>query len=321
MAHSITIESAAEGLNQYAVLYESRIEQDMKQGLEFENRLPFVACDRTYSVPNIQVADVLQPYQSAFTPNNTETFDAVENTLQHGKIDLEFDAAQLEEFYDAWAVNWFQLDRSPTEWSYPRYVIENHILPQFVEDLNLASWSGERVSPTPSVAGAASEAFDGYHKKIKDAITAGSLTPITTGALVESTIVTQLRDFVQDIPIPYRMKPGTIFMSTTNAEHYAHQYRITYPHTTIIKDDPNRPYMRVDHLNKVIVPVDAMEGSDRIVCHIDQTNNMIVGTRRGQSVYPRLRFEPFERKLKVMGEFSRFFGFKFWGHLFVNDQT
>lgn len=321
MAHSITIENTAATLNQVAVTYDRQIHQTLKQGLEFERDLTFVQTEHTFSAANISVTGGLQPYQAAFTPNNEEAFDAVENELQHGKIDLEFDAIQLEEFYDSWAPGWFELDKSPDMWEYSRYVITNHIMPQFMDDLNEASYNGARVAPTPGTAGTATQSFDGYKTKIAAAITAGSLTPIATGALVSSTMHDQVRDFCLQLPKRYRMKAGKIYMSSTRALEYAEDYAANKPRTVEVISNPDNPVYRVDHFNKVIVPMDCMEGSDRFIFSPDVTNNMIIGTRTGQSVYPRLRFQIFERKLKVLAEFSRFFGFRFWDHLFVNDQA
>lgn len=321
MAHSITISGTATALNQYCTAFAPNINQKLKQDLEFERFLPFVSCERTWVEPNIVVGNILQPYQSSFTPNNSEIFDAVENTLEHGKADLEFTADQLEEFYDAWACNWFELGKNPQEWTYPRYIIENHIMPQFIEDMNLASWAGSRVDPTPGTAGTYLQTWNGFKKKIADAITAGKLTPVATGAIDPEEIVDQVRDWVRSIPVPYRYAAGKIFMSVTNAQYYADAYAIKYPRASMIVQTPDMPYLKVDHMNKLIVGLNCMEGSNRIIFFPDVTQNMIVGTRRGQPVYPALRFEPFERKLKVMSEISRFYGFRFWDHLFVNDQV
>ncbi|PHN06955.1 hypothetical protein [Flavilitoribacter nigricans] len=321
MAHSISIEATAATLNQVAVTYDRTIHQSLKQGLEFERDLTFVQTEHTFSAANISITGGLQPYQAAFTPNNEEDFDAVENVLQLGKIDLEFDALQLEEFYASWAPQFFQLDTSPDMWEYARYVIVNHIMPQFMDDLNEASYNGVRVNPTPGTAGTATQSFDGFKTKIAAAITAGSLTPISTGALASDTIHDQVRDFCFQLPKRYRMKKGKLRMASTRALEYAENYAENKPRTVEVTTNPDNPVYRVDHFNKVIVPMDCMEGSDRIIFCPDSTDNMIIGTRTGESVYPRLRFQVFERKLKVLAEFSRFFGVRFWDHMFVNDQA
>lgn len=321
MDHSITIENTADTLNQVSVTYDRQIHHTLRQGLEFERQLNFVQTDHTYSSANITVSGGLQAFQSAFTPNNSETFDAVENVLQHGKIDLEFDIAQLESFYASWAPKWFELDKEPDMWEYANFVITNHILPQFIDDLNEASYNGVRVTPTPGTPGTATAAFDGFAKKIADAITAGALTPISTGALSADTIYDQVRDYVKQMPKRYRLKSGLIRMASSWALEYAEGYAQENGRTLEVIGNPDRPIYRVNHMNKLIQPMDCMEGSDRLIFYPEITDNMIVGTREDQSVYPRLRFQVFERKLKVLAEFSRFFGVRYWDHMFVNDQT
>jgi len=321
MAHSIDIEATAVALNQTLTTRDQEIQQQLRVGLEFEKDTPLLPSDKIYMAPNVTISNTLQPYQSAFTPNNTETWDSVENTLQLGKVDMEFDIDELEEFWDTLLGEFFQLDRSPDMYDYAMYIMNNVVNPKLMEEMNTASWAGERVDPTPGTPGAPNETWDGYKKKIADAVTAGQLTPIATGALVATTMEEQVRDFCAGLPAAYRFKPGTIYMSATRAIEYAEDYAASHPRAIDIVQDPDNPVYRVDNYNKVIKPCHAMEGSDRMFFSPDSTRNMLVGFKRGESPYPRFRLQVFERKLKVLSEVSRFYGFRYWGHLFVNDQA
>ena len=325
MAHAFSIDGTAVALNQVMVTRAQEIQQTMRVGLEFEREFPFVPTEHTYMAPNVAISNLLQPYQPAFTSNNTETWDSVENTLEHGKSDIEFDALQLEEAWDTLLSNYFELDKSPDMWDYANYVLKQVVMPKLMEEINEASWAGERVDPTPGTPGTYLESWDGYKKKIADAVTAGSLTPIATGALVAGTMEEQVRTFCAGLPDAYRFKPGKIYMSSTRAIQYAEDYLSNHNHTNEVRENPDRPVYRVDFYNKVVVPVMAMEGSDRMFFSPDSANNIIVGNRirNGvvQSPYPNFRFQVFDRKLKCLAEMSRFYGFKYWGHLFVNDQA
>jgi hypothetical protein len=321
MAHVLTIDGTVTALNQYCSVNGKEVQQKLKQDLEFEKMLPFVSCERTWTPENVTIGNLLQPYQAAFTPNNSETWSGVENTLEHGKVDLEFDALQLEEFYDAWKCNWFEMDMNPMQWSYPRYIIENHIMPQLIEDINLASYAGERVDPTPGTPGTYLQSWDGFQTRIEDAITGGDLTPVNTGALVSANMDTIVRDWVQDLPIPYRNAKGFVFMSTTRAQEYADAFAGNNNTLVPIIENPDKPYYKIPHHNKSVVPMNCMEGSDRFIFFPEKTGNFVIGTRKGQSIYPRFRFQEVDRKLKVLSEFSRFYGIKHWENLFVNDQA
>jgi hypothetical protein len=323
MPHTITIDATVAGLKQYQTRIGPKINQKLKQDLEFESMMGFVSCEDVWLEENIAVTGALQPYQFGFTPANGETFSAVENKLQHGKIDLLFTAEQLEKFFSGWRSNWVQLGRSPIEWDFPRYIYTNHILPQFTEDLNLASWIGSYAAPTPGTASTYDKAFDGYKKKIEAAITAGKVTEIATGVPTfgAGDMVNWVEAFCFALPAVYRMKRGKIYMSATLAARYGKDYAAKYPRAAEVVANPDRVITRVDHFNKDVVGCVAMEGSNRIFFYPDVTDNMIIGTREGQSIYPVLRFQEFDRTLKCMAEFSRFYGFRFWDHLFVNDQA
>lgn len=321
MPHTVTIDSTGNALDQYCVRYSQRIHQTLRQGLEFEQDLPYVSTDYAYQGQDAEVADVLQPYQKGFTPRNTETFSGVLNILQLGKYDLNFDWAEMQKFFDKWRCNWFEAGKDENEWSYPRYVMENLIMPKVIEEMNLNSWQGAYAAPTPGTPGAMLETYDGFGTKIAAAVTATDLVPIATGAFVANTMVAQIRAFCNSIPVNYRYKAGTIYMSKTLAQMYADDYQGQYPHRTVTIDNPDSMYMRVDHYNKTIRGLSSMEGSSRIVMKFDNLDSLIVGTKTGEPILPSFRFHVYDRELHVLAEQYRFFGFETYKHMFVNDQA
>lgn len=320
MAHTITIDAAAAGLNQFVQRFGPQIQQLLKQGLEFERDLPFVQAEYAYTGQDVALSTLLQPYQAAFTPSNAETFDGITSYLKPVKVDLLFDAIQLEKFFSRWATNWFTPDPMQQQQGYAGYLLNNHVLPQVLEDLNSVSWAGEYAAPTPGTAGAMLTSVDGFKKGIADQVTAGRLTPITTGALAPSTTMEQVRDFCKEIPEPYRYRSGKLFMSKSHAQNYSDNYKAEYKLNASIMNDANNLRLRVDDYNKTIVGVTAMEGSDRVICVFDNADSMIIGTRAGFPVYFQFRFEEEDRKLKVFSEIYRFYSFETCLHMFINDQ-
>lgn len=321
MAHSISVSTTGNALGQYCVRYGDRINQTIRQGLELERDLPKMECDYAYQGQDVSISDVLQPYQKAFTPNNTESFDGVLNILQIGKIDLEFDWEQMETFFTKWKCNWFEAGKHEEEWSYPRYIIDEVILPKLVEELNTVSYNGVYAAPTAGTAGAFLTSFDGYGKKIADSITAGDLTPIVVGALVSTTMVAQVRTFCAGLPSKYRHKKGIIYMSKTNAQIYADDYQAKYPARTVTIDTPDRQYLKVDHYNKMIVGLESMEGSDRFIATFDGLDSMIILNKSGRPQLPEFRFFSTPRSLQVVAEVHRCFGYETYAHTFVSDQA
>lgn len=321
MPHSITIAAGAADLNQYAVLYKDGLRDKMRQGLELEGYLPYVSCDYAYSVPNATPANVLQPFQAAFTPVNTEAIDSIENRLQNIKVDLVFDALQLEKFFNKWKTSWFQLGKSPIDWSFPRYVIETIIWPKMIEELNYLSYNGVYAAPTPGTAGAYTTSADGFKKKIEAAIAAATLVAVASGTFTASDIRAKLEAWVDAMPIPYRNTAGVVFMSNTNALKYYRNFRGEFGWAAGNVNNENKE-LKIDGLaGKRIMPLASMEGSNRWIFVPDGVQSMIVGTRNGQPIFPELRFQEFDRTLKCFGEFSRFFGFEHYNDVIVNDQV
>lgn len=258
---TITIAAAQESLNRHHVVYDSKIHSAVKNGIDLEKYLKPVVCEHTYSATSAEVNDVLQPYQCDFTPNNDIDFDAVENTLERMKVDIVFECDQLDEFYDSWRVEWVEDGRARTEWTFPRYVYENHIIPKLIENLDTVSFSGIFTAPTPGTAGLTINACTGIEKKIQDAVTAGKLTPIATGALVAGTMVSQVETFCDAIPRPYRKMAGVILMSQTNADKYYRNYRTNFGTGNGVLGNENNG-LRVDNTRKRVIGVGTMDGSD-----------------------------------------------------------
>ncbi|MEL6359209.1 MAG: hypothetical protein AAFQ01_04645, partial [Bacteroidota bacterium] len=226
---NITIAAAAEGLNQFVNQNGDRINQILRNGLEWERDLPRVACEDAYTGQDIDVADLLQPYQPGFTPNNAEAYDGITSFLRPMKVDLLFTAEQLEKFRRKWRPNWFTPNPEDIRNTYAGYVLGQHVLPVVMDNLNEASYKGEYSAPTVGTPGAVLESVDGFEKSITDQINAGRLVPINTGALVEATMEAQVRNFCKALPTAYRYKPGKIYMNKTNAQKYADNYAANHP--------------------------------------------------------------------------------------------
>ena len=316
----LTLDSAVASLNQFSVLKAPDIKQKLRQGLEFEKDLTPRACDNTWSAPNITPQDLIQAYQWQFTPNNSDTLSAVDNKLQKIKVDIVITADDLEKFWDSYMVEWHEIGKDPLDWSFPRYLYDEVYDPKILEEMNTNAWKGQYTAPTPGTAGLSINSVDGYEKKMVDAVTAGDLTEYPTGALVEASMVNTVETWIDTLPIPYRDASGLIRMSPTNAKKYYRNYRGEFGSAKGTDNNQNRE-LRVEMTNKRIVPVNAMEGSNRIIFFPEVTKNMIWGTRRGFPTYLNIRWERQERVIKGLGEIYRFYGFEYWDHLFINDQV
>lgn len=323
MAHIISIAETNAALSQFANQFSPEIKQVFRTGLEFENMgslIPFRSCDNSYTAVNVNHSDVLQPYQPRFTPNNTETWDAVTSTLRPIKMDLEYSEEQLMQFFDQWRFDWAEAGKDPMEWSYPKYILDQVIAPKFQEELNNVAYNGVFVEPAPGVAGASLESQDGFKVRIESAITAGDLVPVASGSYTSSDIRSKLETWMMTMPVSVRSKGGTVLMSDTHAREYYYDYRGDFNTTTLSWLQENGG-MKIDGFNVVVKPIAAMEGSNRWIFLPANEPNMIVGTRRGYPTYPQFIFQPDLYVLKCKAVFYRFFGFEYWSKLYVNDQA
>lgn len=322
MAHAITIAAAQDALNQHVITWANETKQAFRVGLEFETipEIGMVSAEEVYTAENAAISDLIQPYQAQFTPNNTETWDGVSNTLRPIKIDLKFSEEQLLKFYDKWRNNWFEAGKDPMEWSYPRYIVDQLIVPKWQEELNSLAWDGEYSAPTPGTPGAVLDAVDGYKINIANAITAGDLVPVASGSFTSSDIRAKLEAWLTAMPAAVRGRGGVILMSDTNARNYYYDFRSEFSAATWSNLQANGG-LTVDGFPVRIIGVKAMGSSNRWIFLPSGQQNMIVGTRRGYPVYPQFIFDHDLYNLHMKAVIYRFFGFEHFGTLFVNDQA
>ena len=320
----VTIDETCEALNRFHVTWCPDISQTVKTGMELEQCLRPVVAKHTYAAASAEVNDIVQAFQCDFTPNNEIAFTAVKNELCRMKVDICFECEDLQQFWETWMCDWVEEGRPVDQWAFPRYVYNNFIMPKILENLDYISWNGCRVEPTVGTPGVMVESCDGLKKKIAEAIAAGLVTPIPTGPLECETIVEQVEGFADAIPYPYCNMPGKILMSKSNARKYWRDYRSQFGTGNGVLGNENKN-LGVDCTNKRIVPVGTMEGSDCMIFIPDNLTTGIWGRRfdnqgRPEAYIPPITWERECRRLKGYTDFSRFWGFKYWGHVFVNDQ-
>lgn len=176
---------------------------------------------------NVQYAEALQAFQTGFTPKGGVTFTPKEIPLFNVKADIKFVPDVLKQ-------SWLQfllsenLDR--TTWPFTRWIIEVYLMKQIMHDLEKNIYPAVYSAPTAGTAGAANAAFNGIKKAINDAITAGTIVPIVTGApsTTEATWAGQVETFCKGIPELYWNTPMTLNMSRALALRYKQGRRTKY---------------------------------------------------------------------------------------------
>lgn len=281
--------------------------------------LPFQNCESGYTGQEIEISELIQAYQSQFTPKGDETYEGVPNLLRPVKIDKLIEAQELEKFFSRWKPGWFTPDPNAARTGYLQQIYM-HMAEKWIEELNLISWTGEYAAPTAGTAGSAANAIDGFNVKFGEWISDGILTPQNMGAVDLNNMVEYVRDYVKSTAMPYRYAPGIIFMSKTNAQAYADNYQELYPSRKVNEEMQDQQYLVVDHFNKRIKGLTSMEGSDRMFTVYDNKPSLIIGNRTGYPAYFQFRFEAVDRNLKMFAEIYRFYGMESSKNFHLSDQ-
>jgi len=324
---TITIDSAAEFLNDHSRMFSTEIQTKTRVGLEMENLLPQrMSTGEYYVVENAEATELLQPYQGAFTPKGEVTHSENSIRVRPVKLDMEFTEIQLEKWWNSFMVSRFDVEKDPESWTFPRYIFERELLPKFQNDLNRIAWLGQYAAPTPGTPGDAVDSVDGFKKIIADSITSLAIPAanvITTTALSSSNARGKIELFLDSIPEEITSKGGRILCSPTIRRYYFRDYRGEFTQSPGPFPTNNAPrQVFVDDYNVSIEAVTTMAESGRIIfLPNNRPNNMVWVSRTGSPVYPQMIFKSQARVLQMYATIYRGYGFEYPQEIFVNEQV
>lgn len=262
---------------------------------------------------NVQYAEVLQAFQQTFTPKGGVTFTPKAIPLFNVKIDQLFYPDALKNQWLAFLTS-ENLDR--TTWPFVRWFIERYVMGQISHDIVKNLYGAAYAAPTSGTAGNASAAFDGIKKIINAAITAGDITPITTGApnATPATWCGQIEAFIKGIPELYWETPMSIQMSRALAMRYREGRRVKYNSNYAQISDA----MAVQDFEQIMVHGrGSMSGVTKIWA--TPRANAIMAFKGGSN-RNIVEVEKVDRQVKVYTDFWLAIGFIDDGLVFTNDQ-
>lgn len=113
------------------------------------------------------------------------------------------------------------------------------------------------------------ETFDGYLKIIADEITAGTITPVATGAITQNDIIDQLRDMWEEVGVPYKNAGVDIMMSyslyDTYRIAYKNAYKVDPAYSMITASGYEGILFELGNSKTRIIPVVGLGSSNRII--------------------------------------------------------
>lgn len=316
MAHELDLSALNLKLGAYARKNSTEIFTKVFQTIEFENKMKSVSgVTDEYVSQNAQISEVLQAYQCEFTPKGAVSINAHINKVRQIKIDMKLNC--VDELYRSWTSWLADENKKRTEWPITKWIMFNLIVPAIAEELNTMSWSGVYVAPTPGTAGPSIASVNGMGITISDAITAGDIVPIVTGAITPTNVVDVVEQFVRDMPSVYRKLPGKVCMSSELAEDYWYDHRAKFGQNMDYSGKPDLK-MRIGSSKKIIEPVDAMFGSQRIFFTPDWN---LIKMYDKVNMIKNFDVQLDKREICIMGDFKRGWGVRYWEPFFCNDQA
>jgi hypothetical protein len=268
-----------------------------------------------YRTSIVNGTEVVQPYQTPFTPKGDQTFIPNEIPLHRLKIDNEIDPNPIKE---TWLD--FLSDNKQDRMQYPliSFLLENHILAKKDEDMELSvSYKGIRVAPTPGVAGLSSGSMNGFEKVIDDAKLSliNPMTTIITGALSTDplTFCNQVEAWYAQINPKHRTLPNMLVrMSESLALRYKQGRRIKY---NMYYSQVSTDMIIEDFPNAKVVGLPGMQGKQRIWATTKE--NAVMLYRIGTNGIMVKEFKP--RVISIYTDWSQGLGLLDNNEAYCND--
>lgn len=292
---------------------ETRLVKKLYEKSMTEQAFTTVVTDETKWRGSEAVIDrLLQPFQKGWTPIGTATFTPIE--IDAFKLKLDF-----EDYPDDLEATWLgfladnNLDRKV--WPFIRWLVEQHIIPKMQEDYELNEiFAGVYAAPTPGTAGGAGTAMNGV-KAIRNAhITAGRITPITSGALATDPLdfVDQIEAFCDSINTKYWNAPMDLNLAQQLERRFVRGMERKYGRNLDYKGAGTM--VEGTQINLVGRP--SMNGSD-IIWATPKTN--AVRLVKKSANMNQVRIENVDRKVKLYTDFWTGIGFLIPEIVFTND--
>ena len=293
---------------------ESDIKDVLRETFQSVNAFTVVQSDDTVlRSSNAEYGEVLQAFQKDFTPKGSVTFTPKEIPLFNVKVDLDFTPDDLK---NQWLQFMIDTNTDRTTWPIVRWIRDVFLMKQIQTDLEKNFYGAVRAVPTSGVASAASAAFNGVKKVINAGITAGTITPIATGApsATKTTWCTQIESFCEAVPELYQTVPMDINTSRSLARRYRQgrrdKYNTNYEQVTDKKIVEDFEDFKVEGYASMTgkTKIWATPKSNAILAYMGMGNQKTV------------EVEKIDRKVKMYTDFWVGIGFIQDALVFTNDQ-
>lgn len=226
--------------------------------------------DRIYTQLTASFGDFLQPWGCGFNPKGLASFDLQSNIPRAVKGDLTIcDGLLAQTYFNYLLTNSYMPYEHPLAMWLAEQVIESAMV-----DVVKAFWFGVyNPANIDTPAAAALDCFDGIHTIVDNAITAGTVLPIPTGAYnaLTNNATAMLEAFTSGFEPAWWGQSVVIYCSPRFAQLYAQENL-----NNCMSCTPANEYygwtelqpLRIMHTNHFLVPTIAFGAGDRLLATI-----------------------------------------------------
>lgn len=265
----------------------------------------------TYRMADAAMERVLQPFQKAFTPTGTITFKPWASDLFNLKIDKQ---EYPDEIVDSWLGFLEGEGIVREEWPFVRWMLEEHIIPQAMEDFELnEAFAGEYAAPTPGTPGAAGTAMDGIAAQFTRM--GARKNTIAMGAMPEADVdvVGYIEDFFAQIDKEERKVIDKVFVNEDVHLQYRRGKRSKYNTNYTQESDLDRV---IDFPNAMVVGLPSMGTSQTVWA--TRASNRVRPLKKSDTVKPVVK-EFAARQISIYSDWWTVLTFNRPESVFTND--
>lgn len=263
--------------------------------------------DTVYRLGNVEIDEVVQGFQKAFTTKGTATFTPQTIQLRGIKIDQSLTPDDIEESWLGFLTGLDDVERK--NWPIVRYLAEELIMARKEHDMERkVYYQGTYVAPTTNVAGNAINALTGLRKLMTDSISGNTGVVDLSGildAFTDANIFEQVEEFVAkvlDTNEELAAEDFVVALSPKWKRKYLQDKRNT--HGVDVNYQANK--LTVDFMeNFTLVGLPSMNGYDEIWA--TPKKNLIHVMNRNR-INP-LKVENVDRTVKIYGDWWEGIGF------------
>ena len=208
--------------------------------------------------------DLAKRYASTFSAEETNELKPVELIVHANKVEHKEVPQDMEDTYLGFLR---RNEFNHQDWPLERFTIMK-LIEKLQQEFENAVWQG--VEEAAAAGQTMAQTFNGFLKIITDAITAGDLTPTTTGPITTANIIGSLRTMYGTMNPEMKQNGFDILMSYANFDKYLIALDDQHPGSDVAYVEVgNAGYNGVRYRqgggNVTIIPIAGMGDSDRIL--------------------------------------------------------